>query len=128
MTKYNTTQRREIEKLFFENLHTTLSAKQIHEKLPQMSISTIYRNLSSMQRDGLISVVKTDDKESGYHYLDPQSCIGIIHLICSECKSTYHIDKNISKMLVDIAKDSIGFNISKENISLYGKCKECSDD
>ncbi len=126
MGKYNTAQREQIQKLFFENLHTTLSAKQIHEKLPQMSISTIYRNLKSMQKDGLISIAKTDGIENGYHYLDPCSCSGIIHLICNNCKNTYHIDKNISKLLIDTATDNLGFNIDKDNLTLYGKCRECN--
>ncbi len=126
LSKYNTIQRGQLEKLFFENIHIPLSAKQIHSKLPQMSISTIYRNLNSMQKDGLISSRKTASNEKIFQYLDPCSCSGIVHLICEGCGTAYHIDKNISKLLIDVAKDDVGFTISQKNITLYGICKNCN--
>lgn len=129
MPKYNTDQRKKL--LFFlkNNMHTSFSAQTIYQALihEHISLSAIYRNLRSMEQEGLLC--KTSGKnrlETLYQYLDPIECSGIIHLKCQSCEATFHLNRLTSQMLTDAAKEELAFDINHSIPFLYGKCNACS--
>ncbi len=110
-------------------MHESFSARQIAEKLKDddVSVSAIYRNLSSMEKDGLLCrVTNTANREALYQYIDPDVCVGVVHLICDNCSATYHLDRNVSKMMCSMALDSFGFSVNKQKAVIYGLCNNCS--
>ncbi len=128
MASYETHQRNELIALFQENMHVKFSAKQIYEILKQRDISksTIYRNISELEKQGLIARVNDKNKRDVfYRYIDPNKCLGIIHLMCSSCGSTFHANKELSQAIVESTMDAIGFKIKLHDSTLIGTCKDC---
>ncbi len=129
MSKYQTEQRGKLLELFKTSEHQSFSASDIFKKYANddISISAIYRNLKTMENDGLIcKIVDNKRGEALYHYVNPDKCLGVIHLKCEECENTYHLNKHISTMIMNIAKDDLKFSISNSSAFLYGKCDKCS--
>ncbi len=128
MARYNTKHRSDILDIFKSNVHESLSAKQIYDLLrdKDISISTIYRNLDEMEKLGQIARLPLKNhREVQYQYADNDHCGGIIHLVCSECGSTFHIDKNVSQLVVDMSFDTLGFKVNGQMAALYGRCSSC---
>ncbi len=129
MSKYQTTQRRILIDFFKKSNHRTLSAQEIHDELSvhNISVSAIYRNLAEMEEQGLVCKVSAKSRSSAlYQYIDPEECVGVIHLKCQECQATFHINRHISKMIMGIAHDDFNFTVNTSAAFLYGKCDNCS--
>ncbi len=128
MSKYQTEQRQKLLKLFKMSDHQTLSARDILDKFnnEEISISAIYRNLKEMEKEGHIcKVVEKGRSEALYQYVHPHSCVGIIHLKCENCDNTYHINRHISHMIINLANDDFNFTIKDTSAVLYGLCNTC---
>lgn len=129
MSKYQTEQRKKLISLFEKSPHKTLSAQDIATALENqdISISAIYRNLSEMVNEELLCKISGKNRSGSlYQYVDPHHCAGIIHLKCDSCEATYHLDRNISQMVMGIANDTFAFHINGSAAFLYGKCAKCS--
>ena len=128
MIKYQTEQRKILLDLFQQDNHKTYSAHDILLELPDagISLSAIYRNLKALEKEGVIC--KSNDPkqtEARYHYISSQDCVGIIHLKCEVCDKTYHLNRHVSNMIFELAKDDINFSLNKSGAFLYGKCDNC---
>ncbi len=128
MSKYQTENRRRILDYFRLNTHRSISAQDIQTDLHAygISISSIYRVLSSLEEEGILC--KTSDPKRSctlYQYIDPHSCSGIIHLKCQICDETFHVNKHVSHMLIELAKEDYSFAINDSSAFLYGKCMNC---
>ncbi len=126
---YLTDQRKNLLALFKANLHESFSAKQIYKALDDesISISAIYRNIATMEKDGLLCrVASSTNREALYQYLDPHSCAGVIHLVCDKCSKTQHLDKEVSNILIGTANENFGFKVNEQMVMIYGLCKNCS--
>ncbi len=129
MKHYQTEQRQKILRLFETSAHDAFSAYEIFEKLdsPDISMSSIYRNLKDMETRGILhKVIEKGRREALYQYVNPQTCEGIIHLKCKDCQNTYHLDDEISRTVTSKAQYDFGFSLSASAAFLYGQCKECS--
>ena len=129
MIKYHTEQRKILLSLFEQDSHKTYSAHDILECIPdaEISISAIYRNLKALETEGIIC--KTNDpkqSEARYHYLNPNNCIGVIHLKCEVCHKIYHLNRHISNMIFNFVDDDLDFSLNKSGAFLYGRCSTCS--
>ncbi len=129
MNKYSTEQRKKLISLFEGNPHQTFSAQDIAASLYDQGISTsaIYRNLSEMVKDGLLCKVSEKNRAGSlYQYMDPNHCAGVIHFKCENCGATFHLDRNISQMIMGVALDNHGFKVNGTSAFLYGICEKCS--
>lgn len=129
MSKYKTEQRKTLLDLFEHSKHYAFSAGQIQEALcdKEVSISAIYRNLSEMVEEGLLCKVSEKNRPGTlYQYVDPEHCVGVIHFKCQSCNETFHLDRNISQMIISLAKDNFAFNVNGKAAFLYGECDNCS--
>lgn len=129
MIKYNTEQRKVLLTLFEKDHHKTYSAHEILESIADsgISLSAIYRNLKTMEDEGLIC--KTNDpkqSEARYHFIKAHDCMGVIHLKCEICDQIYHLNRTISNMIFSLACDDMNFSINKAGAFLYGRCDKCS--
>lgn len=128
MRKYQTQQRKKLIAFFEENLHKSYSAHEIRKALTRenISLSAVYRNLNDMLNEGLLCKVKEENRLSDlYQYIDPVECVGVIHLKCQSCDTTFHLNRSVSNMLTTLAKENFSFEISDKKAFLYGKCNNC---
>ncbi len=129
MSKYKTEQRKKLITLFENNQHHTFSVQDIAQALSDQEISTsaIYRNLSEMVKEGLVCKVSEKNRSGSlYQYVDPTHCAGVIHFKCESCDATFHLDRNISQMVMGVAKDELSFLVNGTSAFLYGKCSNCT--
>ncbi|MEA3399225.1 MAG: Fur family transcriptional regulator [Patescibacteria group bacterium] len=106
--------------LFYKN-KKPLSADCISKKVLEINKATIFRNLSSFEKSGIIKRVDLR-KESIHFELNNDHHH---HLICSNCgkiKSFY--DSGIEKALKKFIKKS-NFKVSDHSLEFFGHCHKC---
>ncbi len=100
-----------------KNSHGALSASQLHKKLPDMDLTTIYRNLEIFAADGEVKKLTFKDKETLFEWSEDDHH----HAICEDCERVIHFtapDDKIKK-LVNIP----GFKTESMEITLRGCCE-----
>lgn len=128
MTKYSTDQRKKILNFFSIHPHELFSAKQLFEVLDDrhISISTIYRNLSELEKSGQISRCnKSGTREAFFKFTDLDSCKECIHLSCKKCGKVFHMDKAATDDLIVKTAENEKFLIEQSDSVLYGVCGNC---
>ena len=66
--------------------HGVLSAKEIHGKISDIDLVTVYRNLDLFVKEKLITKVFLDTDEVLYEYQNEPHH----HAVCSECERVIH--------------------------------------
>lgn len=130
MSGYKTAQRRRLMDFLQNNPDKQFSAQQIAANLPapEISLSSIYRNLSVLESAGLINrFVKEGSREVYYQYTQAERCQNRIHLICTKCGKTLHAEPAMTDRLQSEALTTAGFWVDRSKTVLYGLCKDCQD-
>lgn len=93
--------------------------KPVH---PDLSLGTVYRNLSLFEQNGDIITVATVDGQKRYDATTKPHT----HFICESCGCVIdiHTSPSDDDLFKNICPDSIG-SISYHNLTFYGKCKNC---
>lgn len=105
------------------NNHPT--ADMVYDRLrqdnPNLSLGTVYRNLTQLADNGLISKLNIPG--------DPVRFDGNIqehnHFICEECGQIYDLENDLVGY-VDNGLDKLGFKIKSSQILLKGICAGCN--
>ena len=125
---YVTEQRKLLYNFFESHPHDSFCVKDIYAALSEsgISMSAIYRNLSSMKKDGLVRGFADDDsRDTYYRFVNNHHCADAIHLTCTDCGKTFHMSSDAAKNMQSQLADLDGFRINKDKTVLYGTCKEC---
>lgn len=101
------------------------SAKWVYnnlkEKYPDLSLGTVYRNISLFKEEGVVNAVANVNGEERIDGItEPHS-----HFICTKCGSIYDILNQELTALDSVLTDE-GFHIESKSITYYGKCNKCS--
>lgn len=125
MKKYSTKQREVLMEFFELHPHKQFTAHEIASELSEeISQSAVYRNLSEMEKDGIISrSIKEGCRESMYQYTMAEECKNAIHLTCVKCGNIKHMDASIAESMRKAALEKNEFFIG--NAMLYGVCGNC---
>ena len=105
--------------------HEHLTADTIYADLkkdnPELSLVTVYRNLTKLTEIGAIKKVSLPNQVDKFDKnLEPHA-----HFICDECGSITDINiPEVDKFLNKISKDE-DISIRKYDITLNGTCKKC---
>ncbi len=117
----NTTQRKEILEFLRRQRHH-FSAVQVYDavrqKIPNISLGTVYRNLSQLLESGEIISVEAVDKCIYYDGFVENHA----HFVCKECKEIFDFPIEPEKRK---AINEAGFNVDTERVVYYGTCKAC---
>lgn len=129
MASYTTEQRRKLLSFLKSNPDSQFSAKQIAEELSEksVSISSIYRNLATLEKEGLVTrTAVKGSRDSYFRYLDNDHCRECIHLTCLNCSKIFHLDSKIADSMTAALYNSSGFTVKRPDTVIYGVCKNCS--
>lgn len=100
--------------------HGTLSAAEIHQKLPDMDLVTIYRNLDLFVKEKMIKKIPLGTEEAQYEFQhEPHH-----HAVCTDCNKVVHFtapSEKIKKLLG--LKD---FQVDEIEVTVRGICKNKS--
>lgn len=120
-----TRHKRSILELF--ELYKHLDASSINRLLQEdnnsVSLATIYRVLSNLEKHGIILRHNFNDNQAVYELLDPSDHHD--HLICNKCNKVVEFyNCQIEKIQTQIAKEH-QFEIINHHLNLYGICAQC---
>ncbi len=107
---------------FLRSKRQHYSATQIYDavrqEIPNISLGTVYRNLSQLIESGEIISVETSDKCVFYDGFISDHA----HFVCKSCREIYDFDmpKNMANALT-----GDGFMVDTERFVCYGLCKNC---
>lgn len=119
----NTTQRKEILEFLRSKRHHC-SAVQVYdavrEKIPNISLGTVYRNLGQLLESGEIISVEAVDKCIYYDgFIENHA-----HFVCKGCKEIFDFPIEPEKRK---AINKAGFLVDTERVVYYGICKACQE-
>lgn len=102
------------------------SAKWVYdtlkEQLPDLSLGTVYRNISLFKEQGLIITVANVD---GEERIDGDTSAHA-HFVCKDCGSVYDVPKNDNSPALDTCPIE-GFQTDTAVLTYYGRCNCCED-
>lgn len=107
------------------NSHEHLTADTIYADLkkdnPELSLGTVYRNLTKLTEIGAIKKVSLPNQVDKFDKnLEPHA-----HFICDECGSITDINIPGMEKFLDKVSDEDGISIRKYDLTLNGICKKC---
>ncbi|MBR2296899.1 MAG: transcriptional repressor [Clostridia bacterium] len=110
---------------YLKSMRAHRSATEIYdavrEKIPNISLGTVYRNLGQLVEAGQIITVETHDKFVYYDgYIKPHT-----HFVCKACKMIFDFEYETTQ---PEPITSQGFKIENERTVYYGLCKKCIGD
>lgn len=94
--------------------------QMVRERLPNISLGTVYRNLSQLVEDG--EIISIDVGDGFLHYdgcAEPH-----IHFHCRKCRSIIDIGLEHDYMAEKISE--YGFKTESAVYVIYGICKKCN--
>ncbi len=92
----------------------------VKNEIPNISLGTVYRNLSQLVDEGFITVVETSDKKVHYE----GNLNEHVHLLCKNCCNI--TDVFMKSLVPDVYRET-GFRIESQKTVYYGICKECQN-
>lgn len=91
------------------------------EVIPNISLGTVYRNLSELSSAGDILAFKAFDGSEHYD----ATCEPHPHLCCTACKQIVDLDIPFVEDFAKKSAEYTGAKIESHNIVFYGKCSDC---
>jgi len=91
--------------------------ERVKEKLPQISLGTVYRILNEFKKDG--KILEIPEKVSRFD----GNTMPHAHFICEKCQKIYDVFDDFE--ILKNKKLKVG-KINSVKIFFYGICKECS--
>ena len=100
-----------------ETIYSDLKAE-----IPDLSIGTVYRNLTHFRKQGLVSSIAT---VNGVERFDANT-EPHVHFICEGCDAVIDLHQlSTPQALCSEAEGSIGCSVSNCQLSFTGKCRDC---
>ena len=97
--------------------------EMVRQQIPNISLGTVYRNLSELNADG--AVLKIDAGDGVEHY---DGCnTPHYHLFCKKCNSVSDIELDYNTPLDTAARNASGAEIEYHSVIFAGTCRECKN-
>jgi len=94
----------------------------LREKFPNISLGTVYRNLSLLADIGEIIKISTGDGADRFDgRTTPHN-----HFICRKCHSVIDLDMENIDSIMDVAGRNFSGQIEHYVVNFYGTCGECT--
>jgi Fe2+ or Zn2+ uptake regulation protein len=96
--------------------HGALSVADIHKRLPDIDLVTIYRNLDLFTKEKLIRQVHLGSDEAQYEYqTEPHH-----HAVCTDCHKVIHFTAPTEKLKKLLQLE--GFDVDEIEVTVRGIC------
>ena len=94
----------------------------VRRSFPNISLGTVYRNLTLLADIGEISRIRLGDGVDHFDYdTSPHS-----HFICSECGEVFDLDMKVTEALTRTAQENFEGKIEGHVTYFYGRCNNCN--
>ena len=99
-------------------------AQYIHRTHPGINLSTVYRNLETLENVGLVLHTHLGHGGATYHAAEE---VNHLHLVCGKCGSVGEAPIDTAATFVNTLSDDYGFKTDVTHFAVYGRCANCSD-
>ncbi len=93
--------------------------QELKPAFPDLSLGTIYRNLSFFQEHGQIKSVGVVNGQERFDADTSDHC----HFVCESCGKVVDLPEMKGTVQQEIAH---GFTVTRQELTLFGKCDRCS--
>lgn len=92
------------------------------QALPELSLSTVYRNLEVLEELGLVRHAHLSDRAPTYHSVGGHEHF---HLVCRGCGSVISVGPAALSGLVARLDEEHGFEPDVGHLTVFGRCRSC---
>jgi Fur family ferric uptake transcriptional regulator len=112
-----------LEVLFETDGHLTAEqlGSAVQERIPDVHISTVYRNLDDLERMGVVSHSHVGHGPSTFQLAGHAHG----HFLCKECGSTLEAPDELFAGLSRTVQSRLGFRIDPHHFAMLGTCRAC---
>lgn len=95
--------------------------RNVRESFPNISLGTVYRNLTLLANIGEIARIRVGDSVDHFDYdTSPH-----YHFICSECGCVIDLNMPMTEHLSKAAQENFKGEIEGQVTYFYGRCNNC---
>ncbi|MEI9906710.1 MAG: Fur family transcriptional regulator [Actinomycetota bacterium] len=98
-------------------------AEKVRETHPGINLSTVYRNLDTLENVGLVQHSHMGHGSATYQAAD---VVNHLHLVCGTCEIVGEAPINAAANFVDSLLDDYGFKSDITHFAVYGTCADCA--
>ncbi len=124
----STTRMTEQGRVILDELHNTTAHptawdifQAVRERLPRISLGTVYRNLDKLCKQGLVRKLDLNEESTRYDAMVEKH----YHLKCASCGGVYDIPIEIDHLLKSAIAKCDGFEVNDYSIDFFGICPNC---
>jgi Fur family transcriptional regulator, ferric uptake regulator len=97
-------------------------AEHVRRSHPGINLSTVYRNLETLEKAGLIVHTHLGHGGATFHAADEAHHL---HLVCGECGVVSEAELDTANELVSRLEGEHGFATDVRHFAIYGTCATC---
>ena len=106
------------------------SVKEIYDSILEqdksINITTIYRNIQSLQNEGLLLKHQSNDNDyATYQYIENSTCLAHFHFECKKCGKVVHLGAKETNDFLRMIKVRMQFSVEPQNTYITGICNNC---
>lgn len=96
--------------------------RRARERMPRMSLSTVYRNLRLFKELGLV-----DEHHLGedHHHYEVKGAVEHYHLVCLGCGKVIEFQCPVTEQIKEQVSGEHGFEVTNAEVNLEGYCPMC---
>ncbi len=98
-------------------------AEKVRITQPGINLSTVYRNLETLENVGLVLHTHLGHGGATYHAAED---LTHLHLVCGICGSVGDAPIDTAATFVNTLVDDYGFRTDVTHFAIYGTCASCS--
>ena len=99
-------------------------AEKVRLTHPGINLSTVYRNLETLENVGLVQHTHLGHGGATYHAAEE---ITHLHLVCGICGSVGDAPIDAAANFVNTLADDYGFKTDVSHFAIYGTCATCTE-
>lgn len=98
-------------------------AEKVRQTHPGINLSTVYRNLETLENVGLVQHSHLGHGGASYHASEE---VAHLHLVCGTCGSVGDAPIEVASNFVNSLSEDYGFRTDVSHFAVYGTCAVCS--
>ena len=98
-------------------------AEKVRSTHPGINLSTVYRNLETLENVGLVLHTHLGHGGATYHAAEE---LTHLHLVCSDCGEIGDAPIDAAANFVNTLSDEYGFITDVTHFAVYGLCSKCA--
>ncbi len=121
----STVQRRAVLAALHDLGHATVDdlAAHVQRRHPDVSLSTIYRTVESLDEAGLVTHAHLHHGSPTYHWVDEAAHL---HLVCTRCERVDQQPAEIADSMAAALLAATGFVVEVPHLAVHGLCAQCA--